>query len=464
MWWRAVYALIGSRLVLACAGGVLDLIAAWRGADASDYVLGVIEQRLVHSGWPIYRRGWINVHMSRAVTRLRRRGSPIARKRAPSSRAPIRIALVGRFVGLLGFPKELFDAGPEGLVIADIGHAGRFASYLQRHDRQYAAFDLDRGAATPADLARFINRSDADLVLNIGQKQEVFDILDHVEAPCVANYCAGSDLMHHSNVDLQYHAQPEADYFVVDGRMFCGTSRSFLPSSHVYTMTGFIDPRGLFSYPRRPWSDREPLIVCHGSLYKFAAPGFRDELMQVLVRNAAARIVVMGKDDGGSLDAIRTAATSAGVADRVEYLGFFSAVRGDDGELPDPGWRKLVDHLQRARLVPDAFPLGGGSSRFEAYAIGVPSVHLAVRFDEDAWGRPQPSTCEIPSLSASRGSARTVDDYRALCDRVLSDGAYADALADEQLALARHVSDPHRWWTAILDGHADWLSRKQRPA
>jgi hypothetical protein len=464
LWWRAVYALVGSRLTLACAGGLLDLMAAWRGPEASDHVLDVFEQRLVHSGWPVYRKGWINLHMSSVVTRLRRRGSPIARKRAPSSSAPIRIALVGRFVGLLGFPKELFDAGPSDLVIADICHAGRCASYLRRHDRQYAAFDLDRGEATPADVARFINQADADLVLNIGSKQEAFDILDRVEAPCVANYCVGSDLLHHRRVDLQYHGQPEADYFVVNGRMFCGTSRSYVPSSHIHTIQGYIDPRGLFSRLRRPWSDREPLIVCHGSLYKFAAPGFRDVLMQILVRNAVARIVVMGKDDGGSLEAIRAAAASAGVADRVEYLGFFSAVRGDDGELPDPGWQKLVDHLQRARLAPDAFPLGGGSSRFEAYATGVPSVHLAVRFDEDAWGRPQPGTCEIPSLIASRGTARTVDEYLALCDRVLSDGVYADALADQQLALARNVGDAHRWWAEILEGHEQWLSTTRRAA
>ena len=345
---------------MACAGSLLDLIAAIVGPAASAHVLAVLEQWLVHSGWPIYERGWINLHMSRVVSGLRRRGRPSVAKRPPSSRLPPRVAVVGRFVGLLGFPKELFDVCPVELVVADISHDGRVASYLQRQDRHYAAFDSDRGAASPAEVAKFINQSGADLVINIGEKQEAFDILDHVDAPCVANYCAGSDLMHHRNVDLNYHGQPEADYFVVDGRMFCGTTRSVLPSSPVRAITGFIDPRGLLSHSRRPWADREPLIVCHGSLYKFAAAGFRDVLMQILVRNPAARMAVMGRDDGRSLEAMEAAAARAGVADRFEYLGFFSAVRGDDGALPDPGWQRLVDHLQRARLAPARFPSEAG--------------------------------------------------------------------------------------------------------
>jgi hypothetical protein len=461
-WWRAVYAAIGNRFTLSCAGVVLDAIAALRGPAASAHLLGVIEQRFAHSGWPIYERGWINLHMSRVVSLLRRRGRTTPATRARDARVPPRIGFVGRFVGLLGFPKELFDACPVELVIADISHEGRAASYLKQPGRHYAAFDLDGGKASPADVAAFINQSQVDLLINIGQKEEAFDILDGVDTPCVANFCAGSDLMHHHNVDLQFHGQPEADYFVVDGRMFCGTTRSVMPSSPVRTITGYIDPRGLLSRPRRPWREREPLVVCHGSLYKFAAPRFRDVLMQILVRNPEARLAMMGRSDGAALAAMQDAAHAAGVADRFAYHGSFSAMRGDDGALSDPGWQRLVELLDQARLAPNPFPLGGGSARFEAYASGVPSVHLAVRFDEDAWGRWQPGTCEIPSLLAPLGTARSVEEYLALCDRVLTDEAFADALAAEQLALARNVGDAPRWWTEILEGYAHWTDGERR--
>ena len=459
--WRVFYALIGSRVAIACAGAILDAITAIRGPKTGAHLLGVFEQRFVYSGWPLYEAGWVNVHMSRVATMVRRRGRRVVPKPMPSPGPAIRIAMVGRFVGLLGFPRELVDACPADLAIADISHSGRFASYLQRDGRQYAAFDLDSGAVTVADVAQFINRARPDLVINIGQKEEAFDIVDLIEAPCVANLCAGSDLMHHRNVDLQFHGQPEADYFVVDGRMFCGTSRSFVPSSRVQTITGYIDPRGLLSGPRATWAEREPLIVCHGSLFKFAAPAFRATLMQVLVRNSQVRLALMGRDAGGSLAAILKEAAAAGVGDRVEYLGAFSAVRGDDGTLPDPGWERLLGLLRRARLAPDAFPLGGGSSRVEAYATGVPSVHLAVRFDADAWGKPQPGTCDVPSLAAPTGTVRSIADYGALCDRLLVDGELADRLAEEQLELARKVGDARRWWAAILDGHSHWLATKR---
>ncbi|HEX6163007.1 MAG TPA: hypothetical protein VFZ31_06570 [Vicinamibacterales bacterium] len=457
-WWRALYALLGSRVTIAVAGTILDLIAAMRGPQASAHVLGVFEQRFVYSGWPLYEMGWVNVHMSRVATLVRRRGRPVAAKPGPSPGQAIRVAMVGRFVGLLGFPRELVDACPADLVIADISHSGRFASYLQREGRQYAAFDLDSGAANAAGVAQFINHARPDLVINIGQKEEAFEIVDLIEAPCIANLCAGSDLMHHRNVDLQFHGQPEADYFVVNNRMFCGTSRSYVPSSRVQTITGYIDPRGLLSEPRAKWAEREPLIVCHGSLFKFAAPAFRAVLMQVLVRNPQVRLALMGRDSGAALASILKEAADAGVRDRVDYLGAFSAVRGEDGMLPDQGWERLLGLLRRARLAPDAFPLGGGSSRFEAYATGVPSVHLAVRFDEDAWGKPQPGTCEVPSLAAPSGTARSIADYAALCDRLLVDGKLADRLAQEQLELARRVGDAKRWWAEILDGHAHWLT------
>ena len=51
-WWRAVYAAIGNRFTLSCAGVVLDAIAALRGPAASAHLLGVIEQRFAQAAAP----------------------------------------------------------------------------------------------------------------------------------------------------------------------------------------------------------------------------------------------------------------------------------------------------------------------------------------------------------------------------------------------------------------------------
>jgi hypothetical protein len=293
--------------------------------------------------------------------------------------------------------------------------------------------------------------------MSIGHKPEVYDILDRLDAPCLTNYCAGSDLIHHDALDIQFHGQPEADYFVRGRRMFCGTTRAPFSNGFIHTITGYIDPRGLLGAPRKPWRGRRPLIVCHGSLFKYAAPEFLDVVFHWLKNEPATELVLMGRDYQGALDSIRRQAEAAGMSGRVRYEGHFSAVRDDEGNVSAAGWKALLEWLADARLAPNPFPLGGGSARYEAYAMGVPAPHLGVRFDPASWARPQPSICEIPSMLVPRGTASSLDEYRALGLRCLRDETFADALAADQLAVARSITDGDRWWREIVEGHEQWL-------
>src|SRR5207249_546271 len=118
---------------------------------------------------------------------------------------------------------------------------------------------------------------------------------------------------------------------------------------------------------------------------------------------------------------------------QVRYEGSFSGLRGSDGHIDDPGWKRLVSLLGRARLSPDPWPVGGGSSRVESYLLGTPCVHMGVRFDPASWGRPQYSECEVPALLIPSGTAYSWDEYRSLCKKCLYDKAFADALVAEQM-------------------------------
>jgi hypothetical protein len=455
--WRVIYALLTGRLAVAIALGFLRVYAALRGAARAEGLIGLIDRRYAFSGWPYYGRGWTNLHVSRFTADLRRhrRGVRPAPPRRATRGQLQRVACIGSFVGLLGFPRELLARCPVELVIADVVFDGRHAAYLAGDAARYQQFDL-REDADVDRLAAFVNGCEPDLVVNIGHKVDAFAIMDRLNAPCLANYCAGSDLLHHPRVDVQYHGQPEADYFVTGNRMFCGTTASFFGDGLVHTINGYIDPRGLMATPPRSWSDRDPLIVCHGSLYKFTADAFLDVVLRWLRSNDELTLVLMGRDDGAAWQTISAAASRRGVGERVTYLGQFSAIRGEDGAVNNEGWRTLVDLLSRARLAPNPFPLGGGSSRYEAYALGAPAPHLGVKFDRAAWGRPQPSICEIPSLLVEAGTAWTVDDYHALGQRCLTDGAFADTLAAAQRERAAAVVDGDRWWREIVDGYEGW--------
>ncbi len=463
--WRVSYAVLTGRLALTIAIGFLRVYQAVRSEVAAEGLIGLIDRRYAFSGWPYYGRGWTNLHVSRFTARLRHRHRHRGARTAPPRRAVTgrlqRVACIGSFVGLLGFPRELLARCPVELVIADVVFDGRRAAYLGQDAKRYQHFEL-RGDGDLDRLAAFVNGCEPDLVLNIGHKADAFAIMDRLNAPCLANYCAGSDLLHHPRVDLQYHGQPEADYFVNRDRMFCGTTASFFSDGLVHTIKGYIDPRGLLATAPRPWATRDPLIVCHGSLYKFTGDQFLHVVFRWLETDQALTLVLMGRDDGVAWRSISERATSRGVAKRVHYLGQFSAVRDEHGVVDNDGWRKLVDLLGRARLAPNPFPLGGGSSRYEAYALGAPSPHLGVKFDRAAWGRPQPGICEIPSLLVEAGTAWSIDEYCALGLRCLTDGAFADALAAGQRERAAAVVDADRWWREIVEGYERW--RKTRPA
>ena len=161
---------------------------------------------------------------------------------------------------------------------------------------------------------------------------------------------------------------------------------------------------------------------------------------------------------------IRDSLARAGLRDRFRYEGEFLPIRGDDGAVDGPGWQRVVDLLRRARLAPNPWPVGGASARVEAYLCGAPSVHIALRNDPASWGRPQPTLVDLPALGVERGSVRTPDEYVALCRRCLTDEAFADALARDQLAVARHVTDPHAYWRQLRDCHRWWLERRGRVA
>ena len=457
LWWRALYACTTSHVAAAVLLALLRLYAVVRGPVAAEGVLGFIERRYAFSGWPHYGHAWTNLHVSRMTTRLRRglrREAPVPHRQ--SRRAELtRVACVGRFVGLLGFPKSLLERCPVELVVADITFRGQDAGYLRSVAADYQVFDVDQSGGIDR-LAAFVNAARVDLVVNIGQKYEAIEILNRLDAPCVANLCSGSDLLHHPRVDMQLHGQPEADYFVRDDRMFCGTTASDFAPGFVHTVIGYIDPRGLLNRPLKSWRARQPLMVGHGSLYKYAAQPFLSQMCRWLQEDSTLELVLMGRDDRQSLATITDAASRSGVTGRVHYAGAFSAVRDASGEVSSEGWHTLVDFLSRARLAPNPFPMGGGSSRFEAYALGVPAPHLGVRFDRSAWGRPQPGFCEIPSMLVDAGTAWNVDDYAALGRRCLQDEGFADGLAAAQLGRVGALADADRWWRDVLNGHDKW--------
>jgi hypothetical protein len=459
--WRLLYWVLSSRIAVAVGVAALGAIERARGAPAAEFVVARFDALFVRSGWPAHQPGWVNLDASRFLwrVRLRRRGRrPRARKRpAATAAGPLRLGCVGRFSGLLAFGPKLFAETPAEieLHIFDCEYAGRAARYLEG----LAAYTPLPGDAAPSQLADAVNDAALDALLLVLRGGEAYELANLVTVPCLMFVCTGSDLLHHPSADVQLYAQREADYLLRGRRLFCATSRAPFGEEELYPAFFPYDARGLDASSRRGWEAREPLAVVHGSLYKVASPAYLDCLARLLQADAALELVLMGKDDGRSLAEIRARMRAAGVESRVHYEGVFSPVRAADGTLDDPGWQKLVGLLGRARLAPDPFPVCGATARVEVFGAGVPSPHLAVRFDEASWGRSQDAVVELEALRVPLVDAPSVAAYEALCRRCLVDDAFADQVAAAQGDVFARVTDGAAYWRQILTCYDEWARR-----
>ena len=466
--WRAVYGLLAAPAFVGTLVLALTALRAIAGQRFVDALIARGEHRFAYSGWPTHQGVWVNLHMSRFFRQLRR---GLDRQRTataplPSLRSPagaLRIGCVAHFSGHLGFPASLFTARPAGvhLTIVDAVYRGVHAPYLRPLADTYVATELDtiEGITRAAGA---INDARLDLLVNGDTRSGAYLLVDRISTPCIAHYCPGSDLLYHPRVGLQLNGQPQADYFVRDYRMFCGTTQRLLGPEMVVPFAGIYDARDITIGAGRPWREREPLIAFHGSLYKIARPDVLSALFELLAEDRELEFVMVGK--GGAADQGRIARLAAehGVGERVRVLPPFGAMRDASGAVADPGWLALKDLLSRARLAPNPWPVGGGSSRFEAYALGTPTVHMGVRFDPESWGRPQLSVTEIPHLLVPSGTAWSKAEYQALCRRCLRDEAFATKLIEEQTEVARAAADADGWWRQLLASHDLWRASTGR--
>ena len=462
---RVLYRALRARAAVAAAAFVVRALRAVGAGRAADAVLGRLTMALGYSGWPGRSPVWVNLDGARFARRVAHRAQSRRRVRARRPRRdadPVRVGLLGPFGGMLMDVAPLVAHRPRGVEchVFDIEFRGRSAPYLAERAASYHALAEPATRASRVAAVREIGGAELDLLVVFVAGAETYLLLDEVDTPVVAYACTGSDLLYHDRVAYNLYAQPQADYFEHDGRVFCGTSRAFFGDEVVIPAFLLFDLRGIEPGAGRSWHEREPTILFHGSLYKAAQEPFLDAIAGVLADVPEAELVLFGRDVGGALDAIRDRARRRGIGGRLRFEGGFSALRADDGTLADEGWDRVRAALETARLAPDPFPLGGASARFEAYALGVPTVHLAVRFDPPTWGKPQHAEIDQPALSVPSTTVTTPAAYRASCVRALTDPAFAARVVDEQLEIARRVTDPLRYWQQLLDGYGRALVRR----
>jgi hypothetical protein len=423
--------------------------------------------------------GWVNIHKSRVYWKLLRRATRLkilpGKRPIPPYDHTLRIGVYGTFVGLLNFPKSLFECFPRKkaeLYMFDVEtYLGISAGWLNNLTTQYTVVELEKilyNTSTTTDpfyhdavnkTVSSINNSDLDLLMIVSYKPYTYDVIDRIDTPCIVQACTGSDVIHHDKISFYIYPQPQAGFFIKDQHLYSSTIQAPVISQLVYPNTFYYDRRGLDldgSYPA--WAKRDPLIIYVGTLGKLTASPVLEIIFNLLQEDSELEFVYMGSGDN-DLSKIQSSAVRVGVISRCHYLGYLSPNTDDQGNVIHPDWFKQVSYLKRARLYPDPFPLGGGAARFEAYITGVPSVHMGVCFDLERHPLNQDGLVELPALLVGLGTTYTREDYITLCRRCLYDEDFAIKLTVEQLLVAHKVCDATSFWQQLVDSYQDWLDK-----
>ncbi len=448
--WRFVSsASLRAFLVSAVAGG--------RGLAGSRFADGLVERLaalLARSSFPYRVPGYSNLHAAELVSELRRASRQVrdaASARACSSAATLRVGCLGPFSGLLSFQRAFFEHHPENieLFVYDLAFDGGFARFVEPFVRAHRPIPDLADDEWARRVAATINVDRLDVLVTVYPKPRLYDVLDRIDPPAVVNICTGSEPMFHPRFTRQIYAQPQTAYRLAADRIVCEVTGRAVPSARVTSGWVLYDDRGLRGANPEPWARRRPLVVFHGSLYKLNAAPFLRTLCRLLHDDRQLEFVFMGRDTPkGILAAITHQFARENLSERVHYDGAFVPARREGGESGSEEWNRLVGHLSAARLAPNPWPIGGGSSRVEAYLAGAPTVHMALASIRDAAS--EGSLVDLPALTVPRATATGQTEYLGLCRQCLYHEAFANQVAADQLAIGRAVTSPQLYWEQLM--------------
>lgn len=458
LYWRVVLGILLSEPILGAVANLLRALQPWLRPHRVERLLtALIKSRLfparrlacdqMEGDWYLAFTGMaeqyfkIRVQWHMAGVRLQRR-TP-TRPAAP--RSPLRVGVLAKFSGTLSFGVNLFENHPPDIEVHafDIPFGGSPLYALRPFVDQHIVVEHDDPC-----IAESINAAQLDLLVNLDPKISP-ELLQRIDTPCIVNFLTGNFPLPHPAIGFTGYPVRMVGYHTEGGRFVCDATQRPYSSDRVYQLPFLYDRRGMSASDIPPWRERENLMFVHGSLYKVASPSYLTLVYGLMVEDPGLQFAFMGRSRGRDLDVILGLARDHGLEDRVRYLGYYDSTRDEHGRIRDANWDVCMSMLKRARLVPNPFPLGGGSSRFECYVLGVACAVMDVG---------PYAYCNVDCLVAEGGMAKGIAEYEAICRRSLYDEAFFNGLASNQIMTANAVSDNRRWWRSVLAAYDDWRS------
>jgi len=400
-----------------------------------------------------------------------------APRRAPGRRDKLRVGHMGTIAAFPFFPRRLFCNLPTEMELHHFETASELPpEHYLRHTEAASLHNVvlrwnnhlpthgissqPEYAERVEDLAKRINHLQLDLLLVSEPGRALYDVLDRVDVPAIADLSVSCNACFHPNIDIQFYIHAVKDYVVREDRLFCRSSMKPLTRpSFVVPYCLLFDSNGYEGTPV-PWAERHHVLLFHGRLVKASQPPFLKVLLDLLEEDSNLTLVLYGVDSHKALRSIESRARRRGVKGRVDFRGQFSLVRNSAGEIADPAWHGFLRDLRHAKLSPTPFPMASGGSRFECYTAGVPCVNLALRPGHRGWFSPGETLIDIPALYTASATVTELNHYKRMALRLLHEPPLAEKVIAEQLEIVQRLGSPQCFWRHILDAHQRWLEQR----
>lgn len=378
----------------------------------------------------------------------------------------MKVGFLYMITGAASFESSIFKYVPENidLFLYDLKFENTSDKTLQKYN--YRSYNIKRNKnlvskiknnifLDPYDWEKIsldINKDDLDIIFISPPPIGSFThhkILEMIQTPFILNVSAGDVPTFNNNINVHGHIQLPPSYKFINKKLY-----SFCKSKVIYD--GPFET--IFFYAKRDIDksdfldiqERKKIIFSHNRLSKLQNPEWLKMICEILLKHTDMNFVFMGHEKE-CLDPIIDFFKSKGVFHKVKYLGEFSQMNlSKDGKLVDKNWQLAKKYLRESIFMIAPFPAKGGSTRIEAYLMGLPVITLEENYYQCK--NDFKTVVNMPDLLVDEAVGYNKDDIINIVESVLNGDKFLfNNIVQKQLEVAQQFTNEKLFWDNILN-------------
>ena len=292
------------------------------------------------------------------------------------------------------------------------------------------------------ELANYIKINDIDFIIMANDHTQRFTANKFLSLLSTKSliFTFGNLFLAHPKAKLQSKVQLPKSYSIKNNKLISYKSNYSFFNYTFFPDLFFYDPRDIdIDYKIR--ERKKNIIFTHGRLSLIEQFEFLNAVSEILKKDKKRTFYFMGIDDtGSSLTNIMNFFKDKQLENRIKYLGYFSFSKENSTTITDKNWDKCKMFLKKSSIYLNTFPMGMGSSRMEAFMLGLPVVDL-----ED----PILQHAKLESVSKILATAKNIDDYISIADSIFKDKDLSKQIVLEQYKIIEKFCDGILFWKKV---------------